>query len=197
MPKIADIVALGDSQIYGTGVFASEAWPRQLEDLSHMVVYSKGVFPSLKNIDTNQIEIVMRKEEDQAIAELEANNNDQELLNVDQEPEKPQKQKVEKKRKNKWNFSAKKMASGMIKHSRLCQVGRKTIATVYRYLKRNHMDNGFWKKAVSIAQENLIFTKYLLMRIVELSLPLHVGFRSWIWMNVFVKDSVFAMKPFA
>ncbi len=36
----ADIVALGDSQTYGTGVDSEEAWPRQLEFLTANVVYN-------------------------------------------------------------------------------------------------------------------------------------------------------------
>lgn len=40
VPPRADVVALGDSQTYGTGVQASEAWPRQLERMSDLSVYS-------------------------------------------------------------------------------------------------------------------------------------------------------------
>jgi len=36
----ADIVAMGDSQTYGTGVNSDDAWPRQLERLSLLKVYS-------------------------------------------------------------------------------------------------------------------------------------------------------------
>ena len=36
----ADIVAMGDSQTYGTGVSSEDAWPRQLERLSVSKVYS-------------------------------------------------------------------------------------------------------------------------------------------------------------
>jgi lysophospholipase L1-like esterase len=40
VPGDVDIVALGDSQTYGTGVAAEHAWPRQLESLSGRSVYS-------------------------------------------------------------------------------------------------------------------------------------------------------------
>jgi lysophospholipase L1-like esterase len=40
VPEKADIIALGDSQTYGTGVEPNEAWPRQLESLTDKKVYS-------------------------------------------------------------------------------------------------------------------------------------------------------------
>ena len=40
VPAMADIVALGDSQTYGTGVAAQEAWPKQLEAATKKSVYS-------------------------------------------------------------------------------------------------------------------------------------------------------------
>ena len=40
VPNEAKIVALGDSQTYGTGVDSQNAWPRQLEQLSGYTVYS-------------------------------------------------------------------------------------------------------------------------------------------------------------
>jgi hypothetical protein len=40
VPQTADVVALGDSQTYGTGVEADEAWPRVLESLDGRSVYS-------------------------------------------------------------------------------------------------------------------------------------------------------------
>ena len=40
VPETASIVALGDSNTYGWGVKADEAWPRQLERLSGQRVYS-------------------------------------------------------------------------------------------------------------------------------------------------------------
>ena len=40
VPAKAHIVALGDSQTYGTGVRAAAAWPRQLESLTGKTVYS-------------------------------------------------------------------------------------------------------------------------------------------------------------
>lgn len=39
-PRKADIVALGDSQTYGTGVGPESAWPRQLEAMTSNTVYS-------------------------------------------------------------------------------------------------------------------------------------------------------------
>ena len=40
VPTRAQIVALGDSQTYGTGVAARDAWPRQLESMTGKTVYS-------------------------------------------------------------------------------------------------------------------------------------------------------------
>ncbi len=40
VPDSAEIVALGDSQTYGTGVAAHEAWPRQLEAYTSKSVYA-------------------------------------------------------------------------------------------------------------------------------------------------------------
>lgn len=40
IPKVIDILAFGDSQTYGTGVEAMEAWPRRLEELTKKKVYS-------------------------------------------------------------------------------------------------------------------------------------------------------------
>lgn len=40
VPAKADIIALGDSQTYGTGVQPDEAWPRQLESLTDRKVYN-------------------------------------------------------------------------------------------------------------------------------------------------------------
>lgn len=40
VPLTADIIGMGDSQTYGTGVEASSAWPKQLQTLSHQEVYS-------------------------------------------------------------------------------------------------------------------------------------------------------------
>src|SRR5262245_21640969 len=40
VPAKADIVALGDSQTYGTGVVPENAWPRQLESMIESTVYS-------------------------------------------------------------------------------------------------------------------------------------------------------------
>ncbi|MDF0673148.1 MAG: hypothetical protein P0120_02225 [Nitrospira sp.] len=40
MPAKAHIVALGDSQTYGTGVNPEDAWPKQLESLTGEIVYS-------------------------------------------------------------------------------------------------------------------------------------------------------------
>jgi hypothetical protein len=40
VPAKAHIVALGDSQTYGTGVEPEDAWPRQLESMTRKTVYS-------------------------------------------------------------------------------------------------------------------------------------------------------------
>lgn len=40
VPRTAEIVALGDSQTYGTGVKSREAWPRQLATMTGKSVYS-------------------------------------------------------------------------------------------------------------------------------------------------------------
>lgn len=40
VPAIADIVAMGDSQTYGTGVSRNQAWPQQLADKTRLKVYS-------------------------------------------------------------------------------------------------------------------------------------------------------------
>lgn len=43
LPETAEIIALGDSQTYGSGVKADQAWPRVLEALSERPVYSMGL----------------------------------------------------------------------------------------------------------------------------------------------------------
>lgn len=43
VPESVDIVALGDSQTYGSGVESAEAWPHVLADLSGKSVYSMSV----------------------------------------------------------------------------------------------------------------------------------------------------------
>jgi hypothetical protein len=40
VPASADVIAMGDSQTYGTGVEPDEAWPRQLEPMIGKTVYS-------------------------------------------------------------------------------------------------------------------------------------------------------------
>jgi len=40
VPKDVDVVALGDSQTYGTGVEIQEAWPKQIESMTKSSVYS-------------------------------------------------------------------------------------------------------------------------------------------------------------
>jgi hypothetical protein len=40
VPPSADVIALGDSQTYGTGVADTKSWPRQLESMSGKTVYS-------------------------------------------------------------------------------------------------------------------------------------------------------------
>ena len=40
VPGKANIVALGDSQTYGTGVESKDTWPRQLESMTGKIVYS-------------------------------------------------------------------------------------------------------------------------------------------------------------
>jgi len=40
VPEKSDVVALGDSQTYGTGVKSDEAWPKQLEPMISQTVYS-------------------------------------------------------------------------------------------------------------------------------------------------------------
>jgi hypothetical protein len=43
VPKSSHVVVLGDSQTYGVGVEAGEAWPHQLSELSRESVYNMGV----------------------------------------------------------------------------------------------------------------------------------------------------------
>lgn len=40
VPSKADIIALGDSQTYGNGVDREEAWPSQLQSMTHKTVYN-------------------------------------------------------------------------------------------------------------------------------------------------------------
>jgi len=40
VPRSVEVVALGDSQTYGTGVGSSDAWPRQLEAVGEATVYN-------------------------------------------------------------------------------------------------------------------------------------------------------------
>jgi lysophospholipase L1-like esterase len=40
VPKVVDVVVLGDSQTYGTGVEIQEAWPKQIEFMTKSIVYS-------------------------------------------------------------------------------------------------------------------------------------------------------------
>ena len=43
VPETTDIVALGDSQTYGSGVRAEQSWPRVLESISALSVYNMGL----------------------------------------------------------------------------------------------------------------------------------------------------------
>lgn len=43
VPAKTDIVALGDSQTYGSGVKAEHSWPRALESISELSVYNMGL----------------------------------------------------------------------------------------------------------------------------------------------------------
>jgi len=42
VPEEADVVAIGDSQTYGEGVAADQAWPQQLQVLGRTTVYNMG-----------------------------------------------------------------------------------------------------------------------------------------------------------